>query len=236
MYYMHIMANKQSLILKWQIVFSFVRFYWWSRWLWDSQGPWCWSLFGGGGEVCGGRSMPAVLGKLQLRGRASVSVPTRFETAQPFTRAPSGNSTQGQHTHPRSVPGRPATLPSAHTPLTGEPHVNTCFFHTFWNVGSLQLLSQVSAQITHSFTHDCKKQFRPRSVRKCSDFRQNFDGENLTVVVFVSARAPPWWGDWSSGAAAAESGPSSSPTADLQHTGRVSSPQQLLQVPEPSLW
>lgn len=75
--------------------------------------------------------MPAVLGKLQLRGRASVPVPTRLSTAQPFTRAPSGNSTQGQHTHPRSVPGQPATLPSAHTPLTGTADVSTFLFYTF---------------------------------------------------------------------------------------------------------
>lgn len=71
---------------------------------------------------------------------------------------------------------------------------------------------------THSFTLECNTLFTQRVracfVRKYSDFRQNYNRENVTVVVFVSARAPPWWGDWSSGAAAAESGPPSSPAAD----------------------
>lgn len=53
---------------------------------------------------------------------------------------------------------------------------------------------------------------------------------------FASAGAPSGWRDRSSGAAAAESGPRSCPTAHHQHTGRVSSSQQLLQVSEQSVW
>lgn len=71
--------------------------------------------------------MSAVPGELQLRGGASVSLPTCLPTSRPFTRAHGGNPAQGQHAHPGPVSGQPGTLPTAHTPLTGILQVvSTC--------------------------------------------------------------------------------------------------------------
>lgn len=54
---------------------------------------------------------------------------------------------------------------------------------------------------------------------------------------FASAGAPSGWGDRLSGAAAAKSGPwALGPTTNHQEPGRVFSSQQLLQVPEQSVW
>lgn len=86
--------------------------------------------------------MSAVPGELQLRGGASVSLPTCLPASQPFTRADGGNPAQGQHAHPGPVSGQPGTLPTAHTPLTGRLDVSTSVSQLLKRIsGILQVVS-----------------------------------------------------------------------------------------------
>lgn len=110
-----------------------VRFCRRSGWLWDTQGPWCWSLSGGGGEVCGCGSMSAVPWELQLWSSASVPLPTRLPATCSSPRIHSGNPAQGQHTHPGSGSWQSGTLPTAHPPVTGILDVSACLFFSFWD-------------------------------------------------------------------------------------------------------